>query len=113
MKKTRLAVAATMLAISAAMVPAVALGGARTAAHHVVVLKDIRFHPGDLTINPGDSVTWEWQDGSIAHNVTFNGFHSRTMSSGSYTVRFMHRGTYDYRCTIHVSEGMRGEIIVR
>jgi plastocyanin len=44
--------------------------------------------------------------------VTFAGFHSRTQTSGSYTVRFTHSGTFDYRCTIHVRQGMRGKIVV-
>ncbi len=97
----------------AAFVPAVALGGgARSASTHTVVLKDVRFHPGTLTINRGDSVTWLWRDGGTEHNVTFHGFHSRTKGSGSYTVRFTHSGSFSYRCTIHESEGMRGKIVV-
>jgi plastocyanin len=44
--------------------------------------------------------------------VTFAGFHSRTQTSGSYTVRFTRSGTFNYRCTIHVREGMRGKIVV-
>ena len=46
------------------------------------------------------------------HNVTFHGFHSRTISSGAYTVRFLAKGTFNYRCTLHEAEGMRGKIIV-
>ena len=45
--------------------------------------------------------------------MTFQGFHSRTMGHGSYTVRFTRSGTFSYRCTIHGSEGMRGRILVR
>jgi plastocyanin len=44
--------------------------------------------------------------------VTFHGFHSRTQVHGSYTVRFTHRGTFKFRCTIHEEEGMRGKIVV-
>jgi plastocyanin len=103
--------AASALAL-AALVPAVALGGAGTASSHSVVLKEVRFHPGTLTIRRGDSVTWLWRDGGEEHNVTFHGFHSRTMGRGSYTIRFSHSGTFSYRCTIHEAEGMRGKIIV-
>jgi plastocyanin len=99
----------------AALVPAVALGGAAskasTASTHSVVLKSIRFHPGTLTIHRGDSVQWLWRD-NTEHNVTFHGFHSRTQEHGSYTIRFTHSGTFNYHCTIHVSQGMRGSIIV-
>jgi plastocyanin len=97
----------------AVLVPASALGGARGAASHTVVLHDIAFHPGTLRIHRGDRVTWLWRDGEVEHNVTFHGFHSRTQSSGSYTVRFAHAGTFSYRCTIHAEVGMRGKIVVR
>ncbi len=102
--------AAAVVAI-AALVPAVALGGARASTTHTVVLKEIRFHPGTLSIHRGDSVKWLWRD-NTEHNVTFHGFHSRTQETGSYTVRFNHTGTFSYRCTIHEAEGMRGKIIV-
>ncbi|MCW3033747.1 MAG: hypothetical protein QOK19_2171 [Solirubrobacteraceae bacterium] len=95
----------------AALVPAVALGGASTASTHSVVLKSTRFHPGTMTINRGDSVQWLWRDGTD-HNVTFHSFHSKTKETGSYTIRFTHSGAFSYRCTIHESEGMRGKIIV-
>jgi plastocyanin len=86
---------------------------ARTASTHTVTLKNIRFHPGTLNIHRGDRVSWLWRDGETEHNVTFHGFHSRTQSSGSYTVRFTRAGTFNYHCTIHVEEGMRGRIVVR
>jgi plastocyanin len=113
MTRKRLVSLAVLAVVSAALIPAAALGGARAAARHTVTLKNIRFHPGNLTINRGDSVTWAWHDGETEHNVTFHGFHSHTQSSGSYTVRFTHRGTFTYHCTIHVSEGMKGKIVVR
>jgi plastocyanin len=103
--------AVTMLALAAA-IPALGAGSGRVSRTHTVVLKEIRFHPGTLTIHRGESVKWVWRD-SVEHNVTFHSFHSRTQERGSYTVRFNRAGTYNYRCTIHVSEGMRGKIIVR
>jgi plastocyanin len=110
----RLGTALVLAAVTAlALLPTVALGGgARSAGSHTVTLKDIRFHPGDLSINRGDSVTWVWRDGETEHNVTFHGFHSRTQARGSYTVRFEHSGTFSYECTIHVAEGMKGKIVV-
>ncbi len=90
----------------------VALGGARAASTHIVVLKERRFHPSTLTIHRGDSVEWVWRDGATEHNVTFHGAHSRTMAHGSFTLRFTHTGTFAYRCTIHEAEGMRGKIVV-
>lgn len=103
--------ALALVLAAAAIVPAVAFGGARASSTHTVVLKETRFHPGTLTIRRGDSVRWLWRD-STEHNVTFHGFHSRTQETGSYTVRFTHSGTFSYRCTIHEAEGMRGKIVV-
>ena len=98
----------------AALIPAAALGGARAAAKHTVTLKNIRFHPATLSINRGDTVTWLGTTGKP--NTTSP---SRTASNrarspdGSYTVRFTRSGTFNYHCTIHVSEGMKGKIVVR
>jgi plastocyanin len=99
-------------ATAMALLPAGALGGAHSAGGHSVTLKGVRFRPGTLNVNRGDSVTWSWNIRNSEHNVTFHGLHSRTGSSGSFTVRFPRSGTFNYVCTIHVSEGMRGKIIV-
>ncbi len=113
MNKRALATVAALAAIPAAAVPAVALGGgARASSSHTVVLKEIRFHHATLSIHRNDTVTWLWRDGHEKHNVTFHSVHSRTQSSGSFTVRFPHSGTFSYRCTIHEAEGMRGKIVV-
>lgn len=116
-KRTHAALA--LSALAAIALPAAALAGAgggtaevRAAQSHSVVLKNIRFHPGTLSIHRGDSVTWLWRDGGVRHNVTGAGFHSRTQGTGSFTVRFNRAGTFNYHCTIHVAEGMRGKIVV-
>ena len=108
-----LSAAVATVAVATAM-PLSAFGGAnaRTASSHTVILKNIRFHPATLSIGRGESVKWVWEDGKTEHNVTFRGFHSRTTASGSYTVRFTQQGTFDYNCTLHASEGMKGKIVV-
>ncbi|HEX5223576.1 MAG TPA: plastocyanin/azurin family copper-binding protein [Solirubrobacteraceae bacterium] len=111
MKRIRIGLLAAMAVAAVALVPGVAFGGARAASSHTVTLHEFRFHPGTLTINRGDTVKWVWHD-AVEHNVSFHGFHSRTQVHGSYSVRFTHAGTFKYVCTIHVSEGMRGKIIV-
>jgi plastocyanin len=105
-----LSVAAATAAI--AVLPTGALGGARSASGHTVTLGGVRFHPGTLNINRGESVSWRWNTPNGEHNVTFHGTHSRTGSRGSFTVHFPHAGTFNYVCTVHVSEGMRGKVIV-
>jgi plastocyanin len=113
MSRRALGVLGALAAVTAtAAIPTGAFGIARSASTHTATLKNHMFHPGTLNINRGDGVKWLWRDGETEHNVTFHGFHSRTQASGSYTVRFMHRGTFRYICTIHVSEGMRGKIVV-
>jgi plastocyanin len=90
------------LAATAAAVPALAAaGGAQASSSHTVVIKNLAFNPKALSIRRGDSVTWSWRDGSTPHNVTAGFGHSRTQTSGSFTVRFSRSGTFSYRCTIH------------
>jgi len=103
--------ASSAVALAMALAPTGALGGAHAARAHTVTLHEFRFHPANLNINRGDSVKWVWRD-QVEHNVTFHSQHSRTQVSGTYTVRFNRRGTFNYHCTIHVEEGMRGKVVV-
>jgi len=107
-----IAICATAAAV-AGLPAAGAHDRAHAAARHTVVLKNLRFHPAGLTIHRGDTVTWRWHDGPIAHNVTGSGFKSKTMAKGSFSVRFNRKGTFNYRCTIHGKEGMVGKVVVR
>ncbi len=115
LKRTHMAL--VMAAAAAIALPAAALAGAsgppaHLAQNHTVILKNTRFHPATLSIHRGDSVTWLWRDGEVRHNVTASSFHSRTQGTGSFTVRFNHTGTFNYHCTIHVAEGMKGKVVV-
>lgn len=103
---------ATVALATGAAIPALASSDGHTAGVHSVVLKNIRFHPGTLSIKRGDTVSWLWEDKGTEHNVTGSGFKSKTMTKGSFSVRFTKAGTFNYHCTIHVSEGMRGKIVV-
>lgn len=103
---------ATLTVVSGTTIPALASSGAHAAATHSVVLKNIRFHPGTLSIKRGDTVSWLWEDKGTEHNVTGSGFKSKTMTKGSFSVRFTKAGTFNYRCTIHAAEGMKGSIVV-
>jgi plastocyanin len=105
-------VLATFAVIAAATVPTLASGAAKQASGHTVTLSHVRYHPGTLSIKRGDTVTWLWQDKGKEHNVTGKGFKSKTMTKGSFGVRFTKAGTFNYHCTIHVSEGMRGSVVV-
>lgn len=105
--------ALALTACLAIAVPAAAVAsGGHAARTHVVTLQGLRLHPPTVTVNVGESVTWEWRDGGIEHNVTGSHFRSRTQAHGSFTVQFNHKGTFSYRCTIHVAEGMVGKVVV-
>ena len=113
--KGRTSTALSGLVLAAALasaIPTGAFGLARAASTRTVTLKEFRFHPGTLSIHRGDRVKWLWRDSETEHNVTFHSFRSHTKTTGSYTVRFAHAGTFKYRCTIHAEEGMRGKIVV-
>lgn len=86
---------------------------AHAAGTHTVTLRNLSFNPGTVNIRRGESVRWVWGERE-EHNITFShhGPRSRTMTSGSYTLRFTHSGTFGYVCTIHVESGMRGKIVV-
>jgi len=106
-------VALALAACAAIAVPAAALAsGGHAARTHVVTLQGLRFHPATVDVNVGESVTWEWRDGGIEHNVTASHFRSRTQTHGSFTVQFNHRGTFSYRCTIHAAQGMIAKVVV-
>lgn len=91
--------------------PGVAAGGTTK----TVRIKDIDFSPRTLVIHKGDSVTWRFLDAGTPHNVTSRGSlrfrSSPTKQSGSYTVRFVKAGTYQYVCTIHFT--MKAKVVVR
>lgn len=110
-----------LLAISALVVVAVTgCGGDDDAADganepapsgNTVVLKNIEFRPERLTISVGDTVTWQWDDGSIVHDVKFDDFKSELQNKGTYRHTFREAGTFDYTCTVHPQ--MDGTIVVR
>ncbi|HEX4837873.1 MAG TPA: plastocyanin/azurin family copper-binding protein [Solirubrobacteraceae bacterium] len=103
---------ATLAAATGMALPAFATGGGHAASGHTVSMTRTRYHPSTLSIKRGDTVTWLWTDRGHEHNVTARSFKSRTMTKGLFSVRFTRSGTYNYHCTIHVSEGMRGKIVV-
>jgi PKD repeat protein len=78
------------------------------------------FTDANVSINPGDSVHWNWD--ATDHSVTSGsppgtpdgGFDSRVQSSlpASFDQTFNHPGVYHYFCRIHYLFGMVGTITV-
>jgi plastocyanin len=104
------------------LLTALLLGGvaATFAADHKVTVSDFQFTPAVVNARVGDTISWSWQTGSMAHTTT-----SVTIPSGAApwnspmdatTPRFRYRittaGTYRYQCNIHASI-MKGTIKVR
>jgi plastocyanin len=66
-----------------------------------VVIEDLAFEPQELRIEAGDTVTWIWRDGEIAHDVSGNDFESEVISEGTFRHRFNKPGRHEYVCTLH------------
>ena len=66
-----------------------------------VTIKDLAYTPQTLTVAAGDTVTWVWNDGAIAHDVKGDGFRSKVMAEGTFSHRFDQPGSYKYLCTLH------------
>lgn len=87
----------------------------------VQVRPDNTFEPSTVTIQPGESVTWEWEEGSGRHNVVPDGEEpapSGILSEGplTYTYTFDTPGTYRYYCVAHGAPGgigMSGTVVVQ
>jgi plastocyanin len=77
----------------------------------VVDVKNVAFNPETVTIKAGHTVAWKFDDGSVAHNVSGEGFRSPDRTSGIFSHTFSKAGDYKYDCTIHA--GMNGEVIIK
>src|ERR1043166_9158178 len=69
------------------------------------------FSPSDVTINVGDTVTWNWVGGGHSTTSDSGFWDSSVMSSGSFQMQFGNSGSFPYHCTPH-SSFMRGSISV-
>jgi len=84
-----------------------------------VVMKDISFKPGNVTVAKGGTVTWTNED-SVGHDVTeISGPGPKFKSGGpgglnggdTFKQKFTTPGTFKYVCTVH--PGMEGTIVVK
>lgn len=83
------------------------------AANHTVDVASFSFAPSNLKIQPGDMVTWHWNDGS--HSSTSDGSSKETwdsgvLSSGNFSHTFNSVGNFTYHCSLHAN--MTGRIVV-
>jgi plastocyanin len=98
MKKILL-LAATAVGLSSAAVTSAAWAADPA---HTVVQQDRAFHPGEVTINKGEALTFTNQDEFI-HQIYVTGlFDSDERSPGeTLTESFTQSGTFEVHCHIH------------
>ena len=78
-----------------------------------VSIANFAFTPAEITIAPGESVTWINDDGA-PHGLKYRDGTKGTdllLPGASFSRRFDRSGTYDYQCSVHPY--MTGRVIVR
>jgi len=94
--------------------------GCAQAEHYKIGMANWEFNPVNLTIKPGDTVTW-LNDDDTTHDLAFEiVFNSAPTSEKPQKVRetkefslvFKKAGTYHYVCKKHEEYDMKGTIIV-
>jgi plastocyanin len=83
---------------------------------NVVTVAAMAYSPASVTVSPGDTVTWFFDDTGVAHNVigidaASRLLHSPMISSGQFSQTFDDPGTYPYFCSVHPN--MTVTVIVR
>ena len=78
-----------------------------------VSIVNFAFTPGEITIAPGETVTWTNNDGA-PHGLEYHDGVKGTdllLPETSFSRRFDRSGTYDYNCSVHPY--MTGRVVVR
>jgi plastocyanin len=94
----------TLLAAVAALVPCAVFGVDQT----VQVGPGMTFSPANVTVAPGDTVTWNFNELHTSTSDSQIGpetWDSGQLSSGTFSHTFNTPGTYPYYCFIHSSPG--------
>jgi plastocyanin len=94
---------------AAALIVALVVAIPASGATKGVSVKDNFFSPKTASIKKGSTVKWTWA-GRAPHNVTFKSTKSKTITKGTFSLKFNNKGSFSYRCTIH--PGMTGTIKV-
>ena len=78
-----------------------------------VSIANFTFTPAEITIAPGESVTWTNDDGA-PHGLVYEDGAKGTdllLPGASFSRQFDRPGTYDYSCAVHPY--MTGRVVVR
>lgn len=93
------------------------ISSAAMAENHVVSAQGTAFKPMVITIQPGDTVSWENMNGHITHAIDeyipegAKGWQSQ-MGENFTTAPLTVEGVYFYKCDPHWGAGMGGVVIV-
>jgi plastocyanin len=107
------------IAVGTAYALMVALPAAAT--DSTVGIANFQFTPGAVTVDQGDTVTWNWVGPGISHTVvsdpgqadSFDSDSGKTFGpppSGTFSHRFSTPGTFTYFCSLHTF--MKGKVVV-
>ena len=102
---TVLVVALVVLSATAALAATKSVGVKKSGTKY-------KFTATTLRIKKGDTVKWSWR-GSVPHNVTGPGFHSKTATKLTFSRKFTKAGTFKVVCTIHQALGQRMTVVVQ
>ena len=73
---------------------------------HLVIVKDFKFSPQEVTVKPGDTIRWENHEKRQYHSVWFEALgedepEDYLFPEDSYERSFDKPGVYPYRCGPH------------
>ncbi|ALJ21594.1 cupredoxin domain-containing protein [Microbacterium sp. No. 7] len=94
------------VALAAAVVVLAGCSDAAPEPAVTVMVTDMSYQPADITVKPGDTVEWVFDDGGMPHDVAGDGplegvLQSELLTEGSYTYTFDEAGEFGYHCTPH------------
>lgn len=82
-----------------------------------VTVTNFKFEPKTLTVNEGDTVTWNNKEGLHTIKSDTDAFVSKNLKVGeNFSYQFTKAGKYPYHCGFHGGKGgadMAGTIIVK
>jgi plastocyanin len=118
MKKTLLYVSLALLLIFtlATVIERSAQLEASAQGANQVTVTNFKFEPKTLTVNEGDTVTWNNKEGLHTIKSDTDAFVSKNLKAGeNFSYQFTKAGKYPYHCGFHGSKGgadMAGTIVV-